>query len=231
MMLNWLELIFAINQVGFYDEFLFYFETGLLVLVDTCLNCHTNKRTFADLTESDDLTLSDITVEPIDNPELDFAQAQNYPNAKRRMQTSAVDQFEVLENAIEQGNIDLALQLINQRKHFLEQQNSRGETPLLMAARLNRERLVLAILKDQLNLSVQVDRQGNNILHLLANISENRAEKTIEAIFTLLEGPLKDRLILQLNQSQEKPVDIARNRGHQEYIEFFNHPATFLNFN
>ena len=229
--MNWLELIFVINQVGFSDEFLFYFETDLLVLVNTCLNCRANKRTFDDLVESDNLALGDITVEPIDNPELELVQEENYPSAKRIMQTSTVDQFEVLENAIEHGNIEFALQLINQRKYFLEQQNSRGETPLIIAARLNQERLILAILKDQPNLSTKTDRQGNNILHLLANISENRAGKTIEQIFALLEGRLKDRLVLELNQSQEKPVDIARNRGHQEYIDFFNHPATFFDIN
>lgn len=199
--------------------------------MDTCLNCRTNKRTFTETTDNDDPLFGDITLEPIGTPDSDFVQTSNYPNAKRIMRAESIDQFDVLENTIEQGNIDLALQLINQTKNYLERQNSRGETPLLMAARLNQEKLILEILKDQPDLSSQMDRQNNNILHLLANISGNEAEKTIEQILNLLAKILKDRLISGLNQSQEKPVDIARNRGHKQYIDLLNDPVTFFDIN
>ena len=198
-------------------------------LVDYCLTCHSNKRSFADFTTNDNFPFNDVSVEPINNPETDLLEMRHFLTATRTIPPgNRLNLFEMLENAMNQGNIDFAWQLIGQATNILEQRNDRGETPLLIAARLNQQKLILSILSRRMDLATQIDHQSNNLLHLLANISTNRAKETIEKVFSLLDSRSKDRLISELNQSQERPADVAKNHGHNEYIDLLNHPVNFF---
>lgn len=200
--------------------------------MDYCLNCRSNKRSFSDISENEDFPFDDITVEPMNNQESDLMHLRSFLTVTRtNSSTNRLDQFETLENAINQGNLDLAWQIIRQARNFLEQGNHQGETPLLMAARLNQKRLIVSILNYGSELAKQKDQQGNNLLHLLANISSSQAKETIEQVLNLLDTRSKDRLISELNQSQERPVDVAKNHGHNEYIDLLNHQVNFFDIN
>jgi hypothetical protein len=96
-----------------------------------------------------------------------------------------------------------------------------------MAAKLNQNRLISAILKKYPEFAKQVDKQGNNLLHLLANVSENKARTTIDHVFILLDNQMKKQLILGRNQLGQTPEYVARYHRNMEYIDFFNLQINF----
>jgi len=195
--------------------------------VDKCLNCNSNKRPFTDVEEDDGIHLNDSTPSAMDQQEFDFSHIGNVITAARVSPTNRIDLFSQLENAIQQGDIDLAIKLIKQTRSFLERANDQGETPLLMAAKLNQNRLISAILKKYPEFAKQVDKQGNNLLHLLANVSENKARTTIDHVFILLDDQMKKQLILGRNQLGQTPEYVARYHRNMEYIDFFNLQINF----
>jgi len=197
--------------------------------VDVCLNCNVNKRPFTDLEEDGEVDFNDVIANLVDKQESDLSGMQDFTTAtgiSSRMKSE--DEFSLLENAIEQGNIDLAIKLTKQTKNFLERRNDQGETPLLLAAKFNQNRLIIAILKKQPELAQQVDQQGNNLLHLLTNVQENQAKKTIENVLTLLDKKMKEWLISGLNRRQQTPEQIARKNDNMEYIDLLNRQINFL---
>lgn len=197
--------------------------------MDVCLNCNVNKRPFTDLEEDGEVDFNDVIANLVDKQESDLSGMQDFTTAtgiSSRMKSE--DEFSLLENAIEQGNIDLAIKLTKQTKNFLERRNDQGETPLLLAAKFNQNRLIIAILKKQPELAQQVDQQGNNLLHLLTNVQENQAKKTIENVLTLLDKKMKEWLISGLNRRQQTPEQIARKNDNMEYIDLLNRQINFL---
>jgi ankyrin repeat protein len=217
-----LELIFYINHVSICLAFILYFLTFFFV-VDLCLSCNTNKRSFTEFEETDEVHFNDLTLNRMDTQVMDLSHIRNVITAARMPLTiKSVDQFSSLENAIQQGNIDLAIKFIKKTKNCLERENNDGETPLLLAGKYNQDRLVVAILKKRPDLAKKMDKQGNNLLHLLANISDNRAKQTIEKVFMLLDDNMKEFLIFGVNQRRQTPEQIAKNRGNMEYIDLFN---------
>src|SRR5580693_7205996 len=78
-----------------------------------------------------------------------------------------------LNDAIQHGHTKLALSLIEQiidmpsPNRLLENENENGETPLLIAAKLNEWELIESILKTRSDLAKQKDKDENNLFHLL----------------------------------------------------------------
>jgi ankyrin repeat protein len=181
------------------------------------------------LEEDGEVDFNDLMPNLVGKQESDLSRMQDFTTTtgiSSRMRSE--DEFSLLENAIEQGNIDLAIKLTKKTKNFLERRNDQGETPLLLAAKFNQNRLIIAILKKQPELAQQVDQQGNNLLHLLANVQENQAKKTIENVLTLLDKNMKEWLISGLNRRQQTPEQIARKNDNMEYIDLLNRQINFL---
>ena len=132
-----------------------------------------------------------------------------------------------LDDAIRCGHLDLALKLIEQVAEMpvshglLEKRNNDGETPLLLAAKLNQWILIEAVLKKRLDLAENLDKYDNNILHLLANVSENKANKTIKHVLSLLPNELRTKLIEKKNKGNQTPIDIAQAKHNVYAVNIF----------
>jgi ankyrin repeat protein len=132
-----------------------------------------------------------------------------------------------LSDAIERGHVQLALPLIEQvidmpsPNRLLEKGNANGETPLLIAAKLNHGKLIETILKKRSDLVEQKDKDGNNMFHLLANLSEDKGAETIENILTILPNESKINLLKEKNTKNETPIDIAQSHGNTKFIDLF----------
>lgn len=130
-----------------------------------------------------------------------------------------------LSDAIERGHIQLALPLIEQvidmpsPNRLLEKGNANGETPLLIAAKLNHGKIIETILKKRSDLVEQKDKDGNNMFHLLANLSEDKGAKTIENILIILPNESKINLLKEKNTKNETPIDIAQSHGNTQCID------------
>jgi ankyrin repeat protein len=185
-----------------------------------------------DCEENDAVDFDDLMINRMDKQESDLFYIRDLitttPISSRM---GSEDEFSLLENAIQQGNINLAIKLIKQTKNYLKQENNEGETPLLLAAKFNQNRLIIAILKKQPELAKQVDKQGNNLLHLLANVKEDKAKKTIENVLTLLDNRMKECLISGLNQRKQTPEQVARKYDNMEYIDLLNRQINFSDCN
>jgi len=193
--------------------------------VDKCLYCNGNKRSleYTDFEENDEVHFNDLAINQTDKQEFELSHVRNVITAARRITTNQTeDQFSLLENAIQQGNIDLAVKLIKQTQNYLGRENDQGQTPLLLAAKFNQSRLIMAILKKQPEFAKHVDKRGNNLLHLLASVQENKAKETIETVLLLLDDRMIEFLISGLNRSQQIPAQVAEKNGNFEYIDLFN---------
>jgi ankyrin repeat protein len=199
--------------------------------VDKCLNCNENKRSlpYTDFEENDEVYFNDLTINQTDRKEFDLSHIRNVITAARTSSTNKTeDQFSLLENAIQQGNIDLAVKLIKQTQNYLERENDQGQTPLLLAGKFNQNRLIIAILKKRPELARHVDERGNNLLHLLASVQENKARETIETILMLLDNKMIKFLISGLNRRQQTPEQIAKKNGNLQYIDLWNRKVNSL---
>jgi ankyrin repeat protein len=129
-----------------------------------------------------------------------------------------------LNDAIQRGYTQLALSLIEQvidmapPNRLLEKGNDNGETPLLIAAKYNQWKLIEAILKNRSDLAEQKDNDGNNLFHLLANLSEDQGSKTIKNVLTILSTELKVKLLKGTNKPNQIPFDIAQAHGNTQCI-------------
>jgi ankyrin repeat protein len=102
---------------------------------------------------------------------------------------------------------------------LLENENENGETPLLVAVKLNEWKLIEAILKSRSDLARKKDKNGNNLFHLLANLSEDKGVETIEKVFAILPNEVKMNLLKEQNKSQQKPMDIAQSQNNTSCLE------------
>ncbi|CAF1578302.1 unnamed protein product [Adineta ricciae] len=134
-----------------------------------------------------------------------------------------------LDDAIRNGYVDLALRLVEQTtemssgpNNLLERTNADGQIPLLLAAKLNHWILMKPIVEKRLDLLEKVDNSGNNIFHLLADVSEDKAVDTIKYVLELIPHNLKVKLFNQKNQEKQTPKDIAQAKNHSHYVDLFN---------
>ena len=125
-----------------------------------------------------------------------------------------------LDDAIRHGHINLAIKLIEQvvtmpkSQGLLERENHDGETPLLLAAKLNQWIVIEAILNKRLDLIEVSDKNDNNILHLLANISANKANETIKNVLLLLPNDIRTNLLEKKNKDHLTPMDVAQVKNN-----------------
>jgi ankyrin repeat protein len=133
-----------------------------------------------------------------------------------------------LDDAIQRGHIDLALRLIEQvvdmpvSNGLLQRENNDGETPLLLAAKLNHWNLIEIILKKRLDLTEQIDKYGNNMLHLLANISDHKADETIKNVLRLLSNDIITNLLNKKNKNNKTPIEIAQTKINNQSADLFD---------
>jgi ankyrin repeat protein len=105
-------------------------------------------------------------------------------------------------------------------KKLFEQVNENGETPLLIAVKLNEWKLIECILKSRSDLAKQKDQNGNNLFHLLANLSEDKGAETIKNVLAILPNELNMDLLKEQNQTNEKPMDIAQFHNNTSSLKF-----------
>lgn len=133
-----------------------------------------------------------------------------------------------LDDAIRRGHIDIALKLIEQvidmptSSGLLERKNNDGETPLLLAAKLNQWTLIETILKKRLDLAENTDKNDSNILHLLANIPDNKAYGTIKNVLLLLPNNIKVNLLKNKNKDNQTPIQIAQAKHNKNCADILN---------
>lgn len=143
----------------------------------------------------------------------------NCNNKKRSFsefeETDTISEF---EKAIQNGNIEHAVQFIEQEQNFLGQENHLGQTPLLIAAKYNQNDLITIILRQRMEYFYQNDQQGNNLLHLLAQIPNNQAKMTMENIFTIIDSSSKELLVTSSNNQNQTPEYVAKYYGNIGYI-------------
>lgn len=99
----------------------------------------------------------------------------------------------------------------------LEQTDDCGDTPLLRAARLNQCLEIETMLKQNPLLSQQVNREGDNLLHVLAKLPVESLS-TAQSALNLLPRHFKKSLIMMPNKNGQRPHQVALNYGHR----FFN---------
>ena len=134
-----------------------------------------------------------------------------------------------LDDAIRNGYIDLVLKLIEQvsdaspSTSLLERENLKGQTPLLLSAELNQSILIETLLKRRLDLSIKTDKSQNNILHLLARVADDRAERTIESVLAILPKDLQMKLLKQKNADNQQPWQIAQLKRNTHCLDLLRH--------
>ncbi|CAF4813233.1 unnamed protein product, partial [Rotaria socialis] len=116
-----------------------------------------------------------------------------------------------LHDAIQQQVLDMS-----PSQGILEKQNENGETPLLIAAKLNQWKLMEPILRNRLDLVQQKDKAGNNLLHLLAEIDDDEGAATIQNVIKILPNESKELLLKGKNQARQTPLEIAQSHGNQQ---------------
>ena len=215
----------------YFIVFIFYLS-AFPVLVDTCLSCNSNlmsttvsprnnnKRPYSTFDDTDEVDSYDYPIDKMEKKEVDQSHTREFITAARVAPRIKIeDQFMVLANAIQEGNIELAINLIKQSNSYLERMNDQGQTPLLLAARFNQTRLIRAILEKRPELAEQVDRQKNNLLHLLAKVSEDRATEATDNILMILDNKTKELLISGLNEDKQTPEQVAATHGNRQFID------------
>ena len=132
-----------------------------------------------------------------------------------------------LHDAIRNGHTQIALTVIEQTidlplsKNLLIKVNENAETPLLVAAKLNQWKIIETILKAQPKFVKQKDKDGNNLLHLLAKLSNDQGAKTVGNILAILSEELKMHLLKEENHQNQTPMDIARSRNNTSCLKLF----------
>ncbi len=135
-----------------------------------------------------------------------------------------------MDDAIRRGYIDLIIKLIEQvgdaspSNSLLERENDDGETPLLLSAKLNQWILIEAFLKKRIELSEKPDKCGNNILHLLANVSDDKSYETIKNTLQILPEDIRNKLLKKKNKDNQLPKDIAQAKDNTRCFNLLKTP-------
>lgn len=162
---------------------------------------------------------------------VDFVRTNNPSKLFRRTRlllAKCSDESPPIDDAIRNGYADLALKLIEQvgsqspSNSLLTRENQDGQTPLLVAAKYNQWILIETILKKRLDLIEKVDRQGNNVLHLLAEIDNDQGKETIEKLLKFLANETKQVLIEKKNLDNRIPFEIAQLKSNSQCADLLN---------
>ena len=130
-----------------------------------------------------------------------------------------------MEDAIRNGYIDLVLRLIEQvgdaspSTSLLERVNHQGQTPLLVSAELNQRTLIETLLRKRPDLSEKTDKHRNNIFHVLARLTDDRAGETIKDVLALLPRDMQMKLLKQKNQDNHLPWQIAQMKRNTHSVD------------
>jgi ankyrin repeat protein len=190
---------------------------------------NSNKRLYSDVFENDEVRSDYSNSNQMENDEQGLSSIQDYiSTAQESSSIRSDDRFSLLNDAIRRGDTNMALGLIDQTNHFLQQENEEGDTPLLLAARLNRCQIITVILKKQPDLAQQTDRQENNLLHLLAGVPEDKAKDAVKNILEKLENKTKKSLLLMSNKTGQIPRQIAETHGNNQCIDLLKRKMTSL---
>ena len=136
-----------------------------------------------------------------------------------------------LHEAIENGHRQLALALIEQiidipsPNRLLEDSDEHGQTPVLIAAKLNEKDILELILKQRSDLIAQKDHQGNNLCHLLTDFKDDQAAETIKTILKMFPNDVR-LLLKEENHNHQTPIMIAQSNGNEISRELL---TNFLN--
>jgi ankyrin repeat protein len=98
---------------------------------------------------------------------------------------------------------------------LLENEN---ETPLLIAAKLNQWKIIELILKTRSDLIQQIDKNGNNLFHLLTNLNEDKGVETIDKLLQAFPNDIKN-LLKKENKQHQTPIDIAQSNGNTQSFD------------
>lgn len=156
---------------------------------------------------------------------VEFVRTNNPSKLFRRTRllfAKCTDQPPPIDDAIRNGHTDLVSKLIDQVSNqsssnsLLERENQDGQTPLLVAAKYNQWFLIETILKKRLDFIEKIDHQGNNVLHLLAEIENDQGKETIEKLLKFLSNEKKQILIETKNLDKRTPFELAQFKNNSQ---------------
>ncbi|CAF3996675.1 unnamed protein product, partial [Rotaria sp. Silwood2] len=75
-------------------------------------------------------------------------------------------------------------------------------------------KLIEPIIKNRSDLVKHKDKNGNNLLHLLANLHDDEGAEVIKSIFKILPNEIKTNLLTEKNKNNQRPIDIAQSHGN-----------------
>ncbi|CAF1167123.1 unnamed protein product [Didymodactylos carnosus] len=136
------------------------------------------------------------------------------------------DDDDLLEQAILNGNLMLIKQLIKVLLiDTLKQQNGKGETILLICAKLNNKDLIAQLLERHLNLVYDLDYRKNNVFHLLAStkLNNDKSYETIEFILNYLNEKSINicEIFNKENIDQFTPLQLAVQNNNLQCVKLF----------
>ena len=134
------------------------------------------------------------------------------------------------QNATQHAPINISTSHSKRTCHHLAQMDDCGDTPLLRAARLNQCLEIEIILKQNPHLSQQVNREGDNLLHILAKLPIE-SSSTVQSVLKLLPRHFKKPLIMMSNKNGLRPYHVALNHGHVYFNNLLEHEMKFLDEN
>lgn len=145
----------------------------------------------------------------------------------RALITKGLEGTLLLHGAVENGQTETIVSLIEQiidlptSNILFEEMNEYGETPLLVAAKINQGQIIECILKKQSEYAKQKDKNENNLLHLLASLKDNEGVDTIEKVLLILSDDLAIHLLKDKNDDDKTPLNIAQFNGNKKIENLF----------
>ncbi|UJR25794.1 hypothetical protein I4U23_007144 [Adineta vaga] len=136
-----------------------------------------------------------------------------------------------LHDAIEHGYIPLVSTIIQQvanmrePNNLLEKRNENGETVLLVGARCNEWKVIELIVKEREDVIEAKDNDGNNMLHLLANVKEDAGAETLKNLLEILPIDVKMRLLKEENKKSQVAKDIAQSHENTQCLSLLSKAA------
>ncbi|CAF3425601.1 unnamed protein product, partial [Rotaria sp. Silwood2] len=79
--------------------------------------------------------------------------------------------------------------------------------------------LIEPIIKNRSDLVKHKDKNGNNLLHLLANLHDDEGAEVIKNIFKILPNDTKEMLLVGKNKLCQTPIEIAQSHGNTHCID------------
>ncbi|CAF0725571.1 unnamed protein product [Rotaria sp. Silwood1] len=159
-------------------------------LIFTNVNTQNNKkRSFTEFDEADTIKFSKLARDRTRKKEFDHSHIQNLIIPTQKLTPIKLDNQFLLCN--------------KQTSNFVEQKTNQNEILLLFnTTELNQNGSVKTIFKKQPRHLKQVGNKGNNLLHVLTDVSKDNAKETIENIASILDDETKQYFLSMLNPDQ-----------------------------